>query len=216
MRGLLPNAAARRAFWLPACAGLLAVMLVAGAGAFVAPRVHYVFDADESRPTAFAGTSRARARPPQSAAAAADIESLRRLRSIAAEQLRKAEDGLSACPSPTPVSRSPRRAAVWMACARTHVAHLDLSSRLNASIFYSISQRLPIASCQQMALGRSNEMRLLADAAHLVQSAAGYRSRAGLRALRDRIVSLRGFVRHLAHALRRPDLECGRTQLARG
>ena len=202
------NARPRAAAWLAGFGGLMAVLLVAAAGWVVGDLLYASPETDERGQVALTRKQRASLRPAGTVAATADIVSLRRLRSIAADQLREADRVLAACPPPARVSRSSRAVAAWNACAGRQVGHLDVSGRLNASIFYATAQRLPFGRCRRMALGRSNAMALLADAAHHLRAGAADRARAGRRAPAHRLADLPRLLRYTRKGLRRSAPGC--------
>lgn len=203
----------RTAAWLAGLGGLLAVVVVAAA-AWGVRDVLSPAGADERRSRALLRTPAARVSPPAAVAAGADIASVRRLRAIAAGQLREADHELSACPSGARVSRSARDLAAWGDCARWHVGRLDISSRINARILYTAAQRLPPGRCQRTATGRANAMMLLAEAARELLSGAWDRSRQGRTVTMHRIAQLRTFVRDLSDHLRRSARWCTRITAA--
>jgi len=206
------GATPRAAVWLARLGGLLAVMVLVTAGWGV--QAVLAASDTETRDRAFARTPRARVTAPATVASAADVVSVRRVRTIAVGQLREADQMLSACPSPALVSRSARAVAAWSACARWHVAHLDINGRTNARILYTTAQQLPSGRCRRTATGRANAMMLLADAAQQLLLNAWDRSRPGRTATMHRITQLRILVRDINHDLRRSAPGCGRVTAA--
>ena len=199
----------RAAAMLVGLAGLL-TGIFAGAAVFaVLSRVHDPAGNDIRRATT-AHAPRPRIHPPATVAKAADVESLRRVRSIAAGQLREADRALDACPRGARIRSSAPAVTAWSACARWPVAHLTVNARIDASILFLTAERLPIGRCRSMALGRSNAMRLLAEAAHQLEAGAWNRSRAGREATAQRLASLRRLVRYVSDRLRRGAPGCRR------
>ena len=197
------------AVWLARLGGLVGVVVVAAAAWGVGDAL---FNADtvERHSIALVRPAPARVSPAATVAAGADIASLRRVRTIAVSQLREADHMLSTCPPAARVSRSARDIDAWSACARWHVAHLEVNGRINARILYTTAGRLPSGQCQRAAMGRANAMMLLADAAHQLLLGASDRSRPGRTASMHRIDQLRGLIRDSRDDLRRPSEECRR------
>jgi hypothetical protein len=124
------------------------------------------------------------------------------IRTIAARELRQAEQQLEACGRQRAARLTLRAVPGWRDCVRWPIAHLAISARMNGALLGGLSNELPLGTCRGLVLGTSNTSRILAGEAGELLRGLLNTSRAGRGLSDQRYASVSGLVGTMRGMLR--------------